>query len=71
MPDLHNRAEAWQDGFDFIEMFCNPNRKHRRNGMLSPVEFERHQESSRRAKAKLAEKHNGSDRRKIKTLRTQ
>lgn len=29
--------------FDYIEMFCNPIRKHVRNGMLSPVEFERQQ----------------------------
>lgn len=29
--------------FDYIEMFYNPVRKHVRNGMLSPVEFERHQ----------------------------
>ena len=35
------RAEAWQDVFDYIEMFCNPTHKHARNGMMSPVEFER------------------------------
>lgn len=35
------RAEARQDVFDYIEMFYNPKRKHVRNGMLSPVEFER------------------------------
>lgn len=29
--------------FDYIEMFYNPIRKHMRNGMLSPVEFERQQ----------------------------
>jgi len=29
--------------FDYIEMFYNPKRKHARNGMLSPVEFERKQ----------------------------
>jgi hypothetical protein len=23
--------------FDYIEMFCNPKRKHIRNGMLSPA----------------------------------
>jgi len=28
---------------DYIEMFYNPKRKHARNGMLSPVEFERQQ----------------------------
>lgn len=35
--------EARQDMFDYIEMFYNPKRKHARNGMLSPVEFERRQ----------------------------
>lgn len=35
------RAEARQDVFDYIEMFYNPKRKHSKNGMLSPVEFER------------------------------
>ena len=33
-----------QEGFAYIEMFYNPKRKHVRNGMLSPVEFERQQE---------------------------
>jgi putative transposase len=37
------RTEARQDVFDYIEMFYNPKRKHVRNGMLSPVEFERQQ----------------------------
>ena len=38
------RDQARQDVFDYIEMFYNSNRKHVRNGMLSPVEFEkRHQ----------------------------
>jgi RHS repeat-associated protein len=37
------RAEARQDVLDYIEMFYNPKRKHVRNGMLSPVEFERQQ----------------------------
>ena len=37
------RDEARQDVFDYIEMFYNPIRKHVRNGMLSPVEFERQQ----------------------------
>lgn len=36
-----SRDEARQDAFDYIEMFYNPKRKHVRNGMLSPVEFER------------------------------
>jgi putative transposase len=35
------RDEARRDVFDYIEMFYNPTRKHVRNGMLSPVEFER------------------------------
>ena len=33
--------EARRDVFDYIEMFYNPKRKHVRNGMLSPVDFER------------------------------
>jgi putative transposase len=38
------RDEARQDVFDCIEMFYNPTRKHVRNGMLSPIEFDwRHQ----------------------------
>lgn len=41
-----SRTEARQDVFDYIEMFCNPKRKHVRNGMLPPVEFERQQEMS-------------------------
>ena len=36
-----NRSQARQDVFDYIEMFYDPTRKHARNGMLSPVEFER------------------------------
>lgn len=36
-----SRDEACQDVFDYIEMFYNQKRKHVRNGMLSPVEFER------------------------------
>ncbi len=38
------RAEARQDVFDYMEMFYNPTRKRVRNGMLSPVQFERQQE---------------------------
>src|SRR5690606_4607452 len=37
------REAARQDVFDYIEMFYNPKRKHARNGMLSPAEFERQQ----------------------------
>ena len=40
-----SRAEARQDLFDCIEMLCNPKRKHVRNGMLSPVEFEKQQKT--------------------------
>lgn len=38
-----SREDARRDVFDYIEMFYNPKRKHARNGMLSPVEFERQQ----------------------------
>ena len=38
------REEARQDVFDCIEMFYNPKRKHARNGMLSPVDFETQQQ---------------------------
>ena len=34
------RDEVRQDAFDYIEMVCNLKRKHVRNGMLSPVDFE-------------------------------
>jgi putative transposase len=37
------RDDARQDIFDYIEMFYNPQRKHVRNGMLSPAEFETRQ----------------------------
>ena len=37
------RNEARQVVFEYIETFYNPKRKHARNGMLSPVEFERQQ----------------------------
>ena len=37
------RAEARQDVFDYIEFFYNPQRKHVRNGMLSPINFEQQQ----------------------------
>ena len=40
------RVEARQDVFDYIEMFYNPKRKHARNGMLSPVEFERRKKTT-------------------------
>jgi putative transposase len=34
------RDEARVDVFNYIEMFDNPQRKHFRNGMLSPIAFE-------------------------------
>jgi putative transposase len=37
------REEARQDVFDDIEFFYNPQRKHVRNGMLSPIDFEQQQ----------------------------
>lgn len=37
------RVEAGQDVFDCTEILYNPKRKHARNGLLSPVEFERQQ----------------------------
>ena len=37
------RDDVRQDIFDYIEMFYNPQRKHVRNGMLSPVEIETRQ----------------------------
>lgn len=39
------RTEARQDVFVHVEMFHNPTRKHARNGMLSPIEFERQHET--------------------------
>jgi len=38
-----SREDARRDVFDYIEMFYNPKRKHARNGMLSPIDFERQQ----------------------------
>ena len=35
--------EARQDVFDYIEFFYNPQRKHVRYGMLSPIDFEQQQ----------------------------
>lgn len=37
------REQARQDIFDYIEMLYNPKRKHARNGILSPVDFENRQ----------------------------
>lgn len=38
-----SRDEARRDVFDYIQMFYNPKRKHAKNGMLSPIKFERQQ----------------------------
>ncbi len=35
--------EARQDVFNYIEMFYNLQRKHARNGVLSPISFEQQQ----------------------------
>lgn len=35
------RQDARQDVFDYIELFYNPKRRHAKNGMLSPAEFEK------------------------------
>ncbi len=48
-----SRDEARQDVFDYIEMFYNPKCKHVRNGMLSPVEFEKQQKSNPKVSTKL------------------
>lgn len=37
------REQARADVFDYIEFFYNPKRKHGRNGMLSPIDFEQQQ----------------------------
>ena len=37
------RKQARDDIFDYIEFFYNPKRKHGRNGMLSPIDFEKQQ----------------------------
>ena len=42
-PYATDRGWKWQDVFDYVEMVYNPVRKQIRNGMLSPVEFERQQ----------------------------
>ena len=34
------RKEARQDVSDYIEMFYNSKRKHGKNGMLSPIDYE-------------------------------
>jgi integrase len=39
------REAARPDIFDYIEVFFNPKRKHARNGMQSPVDFENSQHS--------------------------
>lgn len=39
------RDDARRDVFDYIEMFYNPKRKHARNRMLSPIDFEAQQKT--------------------------
>lgn len=41
----NTRDDVRRDVFDNIEMFYNPQRKHVRNGMLSPVDFEAQQKT--------------------------
>ena len=36
-----SRDEARQDIFDYIEMFCNPKRRHSFSNNMSPVEYEK------------------------------
>ncbi len=47
------RADVRQDVFDYIEMFYNPKRKHARNEMLSPNEFERQQKREIKASREI------------------
>lgn len=42
---LCSRDDVTQDVFDYIEMFDNTKRRHVRNGMLSPVEFEKQEKT--------------------------
>jgi putative transposase len=37
------REEARQDILNYIELFYNPKRKHCKNGMLLPIDYERQQ----------------------------
>ncbi|MDF1857095.1 IS3 family transposase, partial [Pseudooceanicola sp.] len=43
------RDAARQDVFNYIEMFYNPTRKHKNNGMLSPVDYETEQKKMNEA----------------------
>ncbi len=43
------REAARQDVFEYIELFCNPKRRHTNNGMLSPVDFEIRQQKLKQA----------------------
>jgi hypothetical protein len=65
------RAEARQDVFDDIEMFYNPMRRHVRDEMLSPVEFERQLKATPKASRKLrAIQFGGRSRDQKRSLRT-
>ena len=37
------RKEARQDILNYAELFCNPKRKHGKNGMLPPIDYEQQQ----------------------------
>jgi len=37
------REEPRQDVFNYIELFYNPKRKHGKNGLLSPIDYEQQQ----------------------------
>lgn len=43
MRTYKTRAHAWQDVFNYIEMFYNLVRKYATNGMLLPVNYEQQQ----------------------------
>ena len=48
------RDEARQNVFDYIEMFYDPKRKHVRNGMLPPIEFETQQKLNSRSVVRVS-----------------
>lgn len=55
LDDARRKLALWRyyynnvrsDVFGYIEFFYNPKRKHAKNGMLSPVDFERQQKLNR------------------------
>ncbi len=56
-PAYKTREDARRDVSDYIEMFYRPKPKHARNGMLSPVEFERQKKWSNMVSRKLGAIH--------------